>query len=82
HILAEYDFKPGTLVLIHNTRMEKELNCKLKPCFLGPMAVVTQTARGSNVIANLDGAILKAHIAQFCIYLYHQQSEHTPTLPD
>ncbi|EJT97563.1 hypothetical protein DACRYDRAFT_58827, partial [Dacryopinax primogenitus] len=65
HILADYDCKPGTLVLIHNTRIEKELDQKSKPQFLGPLVVVTWTARGSYVIADLDGAILKAQIAQF-----------------
>ncbi|EJU04594.1 hypothetical protein DACRYDRAFT_47551, partial [Dacryopinax primogenitus] len=70
HILADYNFQPGTLVLICNTRIEKELDHKSRSQFLGPMVVVTHTARGSYVIANLDGAILKACIAQFCIYLY------------
>ncbi|EJU00951.1 hypothetical protein DACRYDRAFT_53318 [Dacryopinax primogenitus] len=72
HILANYNFKPGTLVLICNTHIEKELNHKSKPQFFGPMVVVTHTARGSYVIANLDGAVLKACITQFRIYLYHQ----------
>ncbi|EJU02689.1 hypothetical protein DACRYDRAFT_32542, partial [Dacryopinax primogenitus] len=77
HILADYDFKPGTLVLICNTQIEKELDQKSKPQFLGPMVVVTHTARGSYVIANLDGAILKAQIVQFQVYPYHQQSDCT-----
>ncbi|EJU03387.1 hypothetical protein DACRYDRAFT_50377, partial [Dacryopinax primogenitus] len=47
HILTNYDFQPGTLVLICNTQIEKELDQKSEPQFLGPMVVVTQTARGS-----------------------------------
>src|SRR5882724_8244116 len=41
--IQDYDFKVGSLVLAHNSCIEKELNCKTKPHFLGPMAVVHQT---------------------------------------
>src|SRR5882724_3534736 len=33
--IQEYDFEVRSLVLVHNSHIEKELNCKTKPCF-GP----------------------------------------------
>jgi len=38
--LQKGHYKPGELVLVHNTIIEKELNCKTKPRYLGPFSVV------------------------------------------
>jgi len=41
--IKDYDFQVGSLVLVHNSYIEKELNHKTKPQFLGPMVVVHWT---------------------------------------
>jgi len=40
-----------------NSHIEKELNCKTKPHFLGPWVVVHQTKGGAYILAELDGAV-------------------------
>jgi hypothetical protein len=38
--IHDLDFKPGTLVLVHNSRFNKSLQDKTKPWYLGPMVVI------------------------------------------
>ena len=39
-LIKDYDFAPGSIVLVRNTRIENDLSCKTKPCYLGPLLVV------------------------------------------
>jgi len=55
--IQEYDFEVRSLVLVHNSHIEKELNCKTKPCFLGPMVVVHHTKGGTYLMAELSSAV-------------------------
>jgi len=55
--IQEYHFDVGSLVLVHNSRIKKELNRKTKPHFLGPMVVVHRTKGGAYILAELNGAI-------------------------
>jgi len=56
-------YAPGDLVLVENTAIEKELNRKTKPRYLGPHKVVRQTQGGSYKLAKVDGAQLARPIA-------------------
>jgi hypothetical protein len=40
HKITNFDFAPGSLVLVRNSRIEAELNQKMKPQYLGPMIVL------------------------------------------
>ena len=55
--IHQQDFSPGDLVLVHNSRIEKELNQKTEPCYLGPMVVLWRTTGGLYLLAELDSAI-------------------------
>ena len=55
--IKDFDFRPGSLVLVCNTCVEKELNQKTKPWYLGPMVVLRWTTGGSYLLAELDGAV-------------------------
>ena len=55
--ICQQDFSPGDLVLVHNSRIEKELNRKMKTRYLGPIVVLCRTTGGSYLLAELDGAI-------------------------
>ena len=57
--IRDSDYEPGDLVLVRNTRIKKELNRKMKPCYLGLMVVLRRTTGGSYLLAELDGTILK-----------------------
>lgn len=75
-------FKPGDLVLIRNTRVEKELNRKHKPRYIGPYIVLNETnPDGSSVpdkngaikLSEMDGTELKKRIAGFRLRKYHSR---------
>lgn len=74
-----YDFKfsPGRLVLIRNTRIEKELNNKMKPRYIGPMVVVRQTKSGSYILSEVSGAIAEHRFAAHRLVPYFRRNEIT-----
>ncbi|KIJ08980.1 hypothetical protein PAXINDRAFT_41025, partial [Paxillus involutus ATCC 200175] len=72
--IKDYNFAPESLVLVRNTRVEKELNRKMKPRYLGPMLVVRRTKGGSYMLAELDRSISKLRYAAFRLLPYHVRS--------
>ena len=68
--LVKDSYEPGTLVLLRNSRIEKELNRKSKPRYLGPYEVVTRTQNGAYILKELSGAIGKTPIAAFRVIPY------------
>jgi hypothetical protein len=69
--IRDFNCKNGSLVLIRNSAVESNLNRKTKPRFLGPVVVVRRTDRGAYVVAELDGAIAKSHVAVFRVIPYY-----------
>src|SRR5882724_12587783 len=55
--VQEYNFQVGSLVLVHNSHIKKEVNHKTKPHFLEPMVVVHHTKGGTYILSELNGAI-------------------------
>ncbi|KIK78665.1 hypothetical protein PAXRUDRAFT_101518, partial [Paxillus rubicundulus Ve08.2h10] len=72
--IKDYNFPPGSLVLIWNSRVEKELNQKTKPQYMGPMIVLHRTTGGSYLLAKLDGSVSKLRFAAFRLLPYHLHS--------
>jgi len=72
-ILA-YNFKPGDLVLVHNSGSDLHLGCKTKPHYIGPMVVIRRTPNSTYHLAELDGAVLKLCYAAFHIVPYFLHS--------
>jgi hypothetical protein len=72
--LHDFDFKPGTLVLVRNSSIETDLGRKSKPRYLGPMVVIRHTPNGSYRLAELDGAVSKLRFAAFRLVPYHARS--------
>jgi hypothetical protein len=68
--VKDYDFERGDLVLMRNTQIEKALNRKMRPRYLGPLIVVAQNFGGAYVLCELDGAVLHRPIAAFHILPY------------
>ena len=68
--IKDHNFQPGDLVLIRNTRVEKSLNKKLDPKYLGPMVIVRQTLGGSYVVCELNGAVYPGKIGAFRVIPY------------
>ena len=68
--IIDFDFKPGSLVLVRNTRIEESLNRKTKPRYLGPMVVVRKTPGTSYIVAELDGTQSELRVAGFRLIPY------------
>src|SRR5882724_1268400 len=68
--IQEYDFEVRSLILVRNSCIKKELNCKTKPHFLGPMVIVHHTKGGAYILAELNGAISRLQYAAFRIIPY------------
>jgi len=68
--IQDYDFPVGSLILVHNSCIEKELNHKMKPQFLGPMVIVHWTQGGAYILAELSGNVSRLRYATFQIIPY------------
>ena len=65
---------------MRNTAIEKSLNCKMRPCYLGPLVVVSRNKGGAYIICELDGTVFDCPIATFHIIPYHARK--SIALPD
>jgi transposase InsO family protein len=63
-------YQTGDLVLVRNTAVEKELNRKTKPRYLGPYEIDRRTKGGSYVLKEMDGTVLRQGVAAFRLYPY------------
>ena len=70
HTTKAFDFKPGRLVLMRNTAIEKSLNRKMRARYLGPLVVISRNRGGAYIVAELDGAVHDRPIAAFRLIPY------------
>src|SRR5271156_331349 len=70
HTIKDFNFTLGDLVLIRNTAIEKALNRKMHPRYLGPLIVLAKNRGGAYIIAKLDGSVFDRPIAAFGVIPY------------
>src|ERR1700690_2034578 len=62
---------------MRNMQIEKSLNCKMRPWYLGPLFIVSRNYGGAYIIAKLDGTVFHRPVAAFHIvptfYSYPRQ---------
>ncbi|KAL7277220.1 hypothetical protein ACG7TL_009070 [Trametes sanguinea] len=68
--IRDYDFPPGSLVLMRHTQIEKSLNRKMHPRYTGPLVVISRNRGGAYVLCELDGSVLHRAIAAFRLIPY------------
>ena len=73
-MIKDFNFEPGAFVLVRNSRVERELDQKTKPWYLGPMVVIRCTYGGSYILAELDGAVSTMRYAAFRLLPYYLRS--------
>lgn len=73
--LCKDHYEPGTLVLVRNSEIEKSLDRKSKPRYLGPFEVVRRTRNGSYVLQELDGTLWRQSVAGFRVIPYVSQRD-------
>ena len=70
HTIHNYNFQLGNFVLIRNTAIEKALNCKMWPQYLGPLMVISRNKGGAYIISELDGSVFDWPMAAFQVIPY------------
>jgi hypothetical protein len=69
--IQDLNFKPGSLVIVRNSKFNKILSDKTKPRYFGPMVVIKRTKGGSYILGELDGSLSKLRFAAFQLMPYH-----------
>ncbi|KIM54330.1 hypothetical protein SCLCIDRAFT_31193 [Scleroderma citrinum Foug A] len=65
--IRDFDFKPGSFVLVLNKKIEAVLNPKCKLCYFGPMVVAL---RSSYCLTKVNGTVSKLKFATFHLISY------------
>ena len=68
--IHNFDFPTGALVLVRNTAIEKALNRKMRPRYLGPLIIISCNKGGAYILCELDGSVLDRPTAAFCVIPY------------
>ena len=74
NLIKDFNFVPGSLVLVRNTRIKTDLSHKMKPRYLGPLLVVWRNRNNAYILAELDGSVSKLPFAGFRLIPYYPQS--------
>lgn len=80
HRLRKEEFHEGDLVLVRNTAIEREMNRKHKPRYLGPYQVVRRTQNGAYIVKELNGDISRESVAAFRLLAYSPSQDNLAEL--
>ena len=55
---------------MRNTKIEKSLNRKMRPCYLGPLIIVSCNYEDAYILSELNGTVLHRPVATFRVIPY------------
>ncbi|KIM35648.1 hypothetical protein M413DRAFT_79143 [Hebeloma cylindrosporum] len=67
--IVDFNHQPGTLVLVRNSKADKDLS-KHNARYLGPMVVVRRSRGGAYMLSELDGSVSRLRFAAFRVIPY------------
>jgi hypothetical protein len=73
--LKDYNFAPGSLVLVRSGGADADLASKIRPKYFGPMVVIRRSRNGAYRLAELDGAVSGLRYAAFRLIPYFSRSQ-------
>jgi hypothetical protein len=75
--IKEDSYQQGDLVLIRNNPIENSVSIERKTAnkYMGPYQIQRRTQGGSYVLAEMDGSILRHHVAAFRLIPYVQRQD-------
>src|ERR1700753_725456 len=79
HVIKDYIFEPGDLVVVRNTSVEDSMNRRNKERWTGPLVVVRRTKGGSYIVCEMNGAVWQKKIGRFRVLPFEQR--HKLALP-
>ena len=70
-------YEPDDLVLIRNNPIENSVSIERKTAnrYMGPYCVIRQTQGGAYILAEMDGSLLRHHVAAYRLIPYVQRQE-------
>ena len=77
--IVDFNFEPGRLALLQNSRIEDSLNHKTKPHYIRPYVVVKHTIRGLYILSELNGTV--SHIRATAFYVVPYCTRYSSSIP-